>query len=41
MNMAFEQFQKYERGANLESSSRLWVIRRVLDVLINDLFSDI
>ena len=41
LNITFQQVQKYERGANRISASRLWEISHVLDVLIVYFFDDI
>ena len=38
--IAFQQVQKYERGANRVSASRLWDISQILDVPINYFFVD-
>ena len=40
LNIAFQQVQKYERGANRNSASRLWDISQVLDVQISYFFGD-
>ena len=40
LNITFQQVQKYERGANRISASRLWDIGQVLDVPINYFFDD-
>ena len=40
LNITFQQVQKYERGANRVSASRLWDISQILDVLINCFFAD-
>ena len=34
LNVTFQQVQKYERGANRISASRLWDISQILDVPI-------
>ena len=36
--MTFQQLQKYERGANRISASRLWDISQILDVPIGYFF---
>ena len=40
LNITFQQVQKYERGANRISSSRLWDISQILDVEISYFFDD-
>ena len=40
LNITFQQVQKYERGANRISASRLWDIGQILDVPINYFFED-
>jgi transcriptional regulator with XRE-family HTH domain len=40
LNVTFQQVQKYERGANLISASRLWDISQILDVPISYFFDD-
>ena len=40
LNTTFHQVQKYERGANRVSASRLWDIGQVLDFPINYFFDD-
>jgi len=35
LNITFQQVQKYERGANRISASRLWDISQILDVPIS------
>ena len=40
LNVAFQQVQKYERGANRISASRLWDISQILDVPISYFFDD-
>ena len=40
LNITFQQVQKYERGANRISASRLWDIGQILDVPISYLFED-
>ena len=35
LNVTFQQVQKYERGANRISASRLWDISQILDVPIS------
>ncbi len=39
--VTFQQIQKYEKGANRISASRLWEISRVLDVPIASFFEGI
>ena len=38
LNITFQQVQKYERGANRISASRLWDISQILDVQISNFF---
>jgi len=40
LNITFQQVQKYERGANRVSASRLWDISQILDVPISYFFDD-
>ena len=40
LNITFQQVQKYERGANRISASRLWDISQILDVEIRYFFDD-
>ena len=40
LNITFQQVQKYERGANRISASRLWDISQILDVQIRHFFND-
>ena len=40
LNITFQQVQKYERGANRVSASRLWDISQILDVDISYFFED-
>ena len=40
LNITFQQVQKYERGGNRISSSRLWDISQILDVPVNYFFDD-
>ena len=40
LNITFQQVQKYERGANRVSASRLWDISQILDVSIGYFFDD-
>ena len=40
LNITFQQVQKYERGANRVSASRLWDISQILDVPISFFFED-
>ena len=35
LNITFQQVQKYERGSNRVSASRLWDIAQILDVPIS------
>ena len=39
-NVTFQQVQKYERGANRISASRLWDISQILDVPISYFFGN-
>ena len=39
--VTFQQVQKYEKGANRISASRMWEISRVLDVPISSFFEGI
>ena len=39
-NVTFQQVQKYERGANRISASRLWDISQIIDVPISYFFDD-
>ncbi len=41
IGVAFQQIQKYEKGANRISASRLWGTSRVLDVPISSFFEGI
>ena len=41
LNITFQQVQKYERGANRVSASRLWDISQIIDVPISDFFEDL
>ncbi len=41
IGVTFQQVQKYEKGANRISASRLWEIRRALDVPIASFFEGI
>ncbi|MCZ6742973.1 MAG: helix-turn-helix transcriptional regulator [Alphaproteobacteria bacterium] len=41
LGLSFQQVQKYERGANRISASRLYDLSRVLDVSIEHFFEDI
>ena len=41
LGLTFQQVQKYEKGFNRVSASRLWDISRVLDVPMNFFFEDI
>ena len=40
-NITFQQVQKYERGANRISASRLWDMSQILDVQASYFFGDI
>lgn len=40
IGLTFQQIQKYERGANRVSSSKLWQLSNVLDVPISFFFDD-
>ena len=40
LNITFQQVQKYERGANRISASRLWDIGQIVDVPISYFFDD-
>ena len=40
LNITFQQVQKYERGSNRISASRLWDISQILDVEISYFFDD-
>ena len=40
LNITFQQVQKYERGSNRVSASRLWDIAQILDVPISFFFDD-
>lgn len=40
INITFQQVQKYERGANRVSASRLWDIGQILDVPVSFFFDD-
>jgi len=40
LNITFQQVQKYERGANRVSASRLWDMSQVLDVSVSYFFDD-
>ena len=40
LNVTFQQVQKYERGANRISASRLWDISQILDVPMGYFFDD-
>jgi transcriptional regulator with XRE-family HTH domain len=40
LNITFQQVQKYERGSNRISSSRLWDIAQILDVPVSFFFDD-
>ena len=40
LNITFQQVQKYERGSNRISASRLWDIGQILDVPVSFFFDD-
>jgi transcriptional regulator with XRE-family HTH domain len=40
LGVTFQQVQKYERGTNRISSSRLWQLSKVLDVPVSFFFDD-
>ncbi|MEL0293903.1 MAG: helix-turn-helix transcriptional regulator [Alphaproteobacteria bacterium] len=40
LDITFQQVQKYERGANRVSASRLWDISQILDSPLNYFFDD-
>ena len=40
LNIAFQQVQKYERGENQISASRIWDMSWILDVPVNYFFDD-
>ena len=40
LNITFQQVQKYERGANRISASRLWDVSQILDVPKSCFFDD-
>ena len=40
LNITFQQVQKYERGANRISASRLWDISQILDVQMSYFFDE-
>ena len=40
LNITFQQVQKYERGANRISASRLWDLGQILDVPVSYFFDD-
>src|SRR3546814_20190162 len=40
LNITFQQVQKYERGSNRISASRLWDIGQILDVPVSFFFAD-
>jgi len=40
LNITFQQVQKYERGANRISASRLWDMSQILDVPVSYFFDD-
>ncbi len=39
LGVTFQQIQKYERGANRISASRLWQICQILETTPNDFFN--
>ena len=41
LGLTFQQIQKYERGTNRISASRLWEISRILDTPIQKFYEDI
>lgn len=40
LNLTFQQVQKYERGSNRISASRLWDMAQILDVPVSFFFDD-
>ena len=40
LGLTFQQVQKYERGANRISASKLWKVAEVLKVPVGELFGD-
>lgn len=40
LGLTFQQVQKYERGANRISASRLWELGQILDVPVSHFFED-
>ena len=40
LNITFEKVQKYERGTNRISASRLWDISQILDLPLSHFFND-
>jgi len=40
INLTFQQVQKYERGANRVSASKLWILSTILDVPVSFFFDD-
>lgn len=40
LGLTFQQVQKYERGANRISASRLWEMGQILDVPVSHFFED-
>lgn len=40
LGLTFQQVQKYERGANRISASKLWKVAEVLQVPVGELFGD-
>lgn len=40
VDLTFQQIQKYERGANRISASKLWRMAKVLDVPVSRFFGD-
>jgi len=41
VGLTFQQIQKYERGANRVSASRLWQFSQILDVPVSFFFDDL
>jgi len=41
IGLTFQQVQKYERGANRISASKLWLLANVLDVPVSFFFDDV
>lgn len=40
LGLTFQQVQKYERGANRISASKLWQVAEILKVPVSELFGD-